>query len=116
MSDFDRDLAGLSEEEGSEDAYYAQLPSGTGAGKKKPATAGASADDEEDEEDNEPSVEELIHQQESGQTEEKHEKKKKVVNPDDEDAPIDELALIEEAAQGIEAERDELFSEEEEEN
>ena len=114
MSDFDRDLAGLSDEEGSEDAYYAQMPSGTGAPKKKSA-AGASADTDEDEEDDaEPSVEELIHQQESGISETAATKAKKIADNEEEE-PLDDLAMIDEAAKDVEAERDELFKEDEEE-
>lgn len=112
MPNLDRDLAGL-EEDGAEDAYYAQLPSASGT-KPKKSSADADADDDDEEL---PSVEELIHQQESGHTTE--EKPKKTAIPaeieDDRDVVVDDLAFMEEAALEIEAERDELLSEQDEE-
>lgn len=112
MSNLDRDLAGL-EEDGAEDAYYAQLPSAGAKAKKAAAT-----DDDEDEESDEPSVEDLIHEQESGHTGEDKPKVKKAIPDeieDDRDVVVDDLAFMEEAAAEIEAEREELLSEEEEE-
>ena len=111
MSDFDRDLAGLGEEEG-EDAYFAQS-SPTG---KKPGAARASDDDEDEEDDDQPSVEEELAKKEAGHFDEKAgEKKKKEKTEETEDAPKSDLDFIEEAAEEVEAERDELFAQDEEE-
>ncbi len=111
MSDFDRDLAGLSEEEG-EDAYFAQSsPTGKKAG------TGAATDDDEDELDDQPSVEEELAKKEAGHFDEKagEKKKKKEAAEETEDTPKSDLDFIEEAAEEVEAERDELFAQDEEE-
>lgn len=106
----DKDL--LFEEEG-EDIYAAAGGGSSGRG-SKPA-----GDDDEDATDDEPSVEAEIAAQENGLTEQgdhppKKDKLKQDSELDEEERAADELRMIEELAEDVEKERDELLGEEEE--
>ncbi len=98
------------DEEG-EDAYAAVM-AGSATGKRK------ATDDGEDELEDEPSVEAEIAAQEGGLVDDDSTKRKKkdviVDELDEEEKAADELRLIDELAETIEEERDELMNEEEE--